>query len=639
MTWLPDGAPRSTRFNDGYHSTGTDGVSGLARAREVFLDGCGLLDGEAAAWANQPAWHILETGFGLGLNFLATWQAWRATPCAPQRLHFSSVEAWPVTADDLRRSAAPFLELVELVEALAQQWRGMLPGVHRLVFEGGRVQLTVHIGHAPDVLPTLDAAVDSVFLDGFDPADNPDMWSAPLMKAVARLCRPGAQLATWAVERSVCDHLATAGFDIDKAPGTLPPHHRLRARYAPRWPVRSVTRAPLSPPREKQLAVVVGGGLAGSAVAHSLAQRGWQVEVLDGAEQPAAGASALPAGMVAPHVSPDDALLSRLTRSGVRLTLQRARELLETGVDWAPTGVLEHRVEGKRGLPRTEAWQAWGSDWSRTATPQELEAAHLGTEAPALWHAWAGWIRPAQLVRAQLQHPGIRWRGGCQIAALQRQESGWQLLGANGQVLAEAEHVVLASAWPTLGLLEALDEHALPLHPLRGQISWGHMDALPASARALLPPFPVNGHGALAHGIMGPDGQPGWFVGSTFDRGATEARIRPEDRLANLAKLQGLLPPLAQAMAPAFDHARDWSGVRCTLPDRVPAVGPVAPLRLPGLHVCTGLGARGLTLSVLCGELLAALMHGEPWPTERKLAQALLAERFERQSPTTAHIP
>jgi tRNA 5-methylaminomethyl-2-thiouridine biosynthesis bifunctional protein len=372
--------------------------------------------------------------------------------------------------------------------------------------------------------------------------------------------------------------------------------------------------------------------LAGSAVAYSLAQRGWDVTVLDRAEQPASGASALPAGMVAPHVSPDDALLSRLSRSGVRLTLQRAHELLDYGTDWALTGVLEHRVEGKRGLPRNDAWLQWGGEWSVEASPQQRQAAHLPDDASALWHVHAGWIRPAQLVRAQLRHPGIRWQGGCQVNALQRLERGWRLLGPGGDVLAEAAQVVLASAWPTLGLLHELGEQGLPLHPLRGQISWGAMAALPAAAQALLPPFPVNGHGALAHGMAGPDGEPGWFVGSTFDRGITEAILRPQDRHANLVKLQGLLPKLAETMAPAFEQAHDWAGVRCTLPDRVPAVGPLAPHRLPGLHVCTGLGARGLTLSVLSGELLAALLHGEPWPTERKLAQALLAERFERKT-------
>jgi tRNA 5-methylaminomethyl-2-thiouridine biosynthesis bifunctional protein len=48
----------------------------------------------------------------------------------------------------------------------------------------------------------------------------------------------------------------------------------------------------------------------------------------------------------------------------------------------------------------------------------------------------------------------------------------------------------------------------------------------------------------------------------------------------------------------------------------------------PGLWVCTGMGARGLTLGLLCAELLAARLHGEPLPVEAKLAQALGVERL-----------
>ena len=98
-------------------------------------------------------------------------------------------------------------------------------------------------------------------------------------------------------------------------------------------------------------ALVLGAGLAGSAAAYSLAQRGWRVEVLDAASAPAAGASGLPAGLIAPHVSPDDALLSRISRAGLRATLQRVAALLPQGQDWAPSGALEHRVKHKRALP------------------------------------------------------------------------------------------------------------------------------------------------------------------------------------------------------------------------------------------------------------------------------------------------
>ena len=95
VEWQPDGTPRSPRFQDIYRSL----AGGLEQARHVFLRGCGL----PAAWAGQPQWRILETGFGLGLNFLAAWRAWKDDPQRPRILHFASVEAWPVGG---RRPAA-----------------------------------------------------------------------------------------------------------------------------------------------------------------------------------------------------------------------------------------------------------------------------------------------------------------------------------------------------------------------------------------------------------------------------------------------------------------------------------------------------------------------------------------------------
>lgn len=633
VEWGTDGTPRSTRFNDRYRST--DGPGGWAQARQVFLHGCGLIaeDGSEhpSTWARQASWHILETGFGLGLNFLATWHAWRADPLRPQRLFFTSIEAWPVSAADICRSAEAYPELSDLADSLAQQWKGLLPGTHRLVFEQGQIQLTLCIGLAHDVLPMLDSPADSLFLDGFSPDCNPEMWDGKVLKALGRLARPGSRLATWTVAGEVRAGLASAGFEVKKMPGLPPKRHRLQATYAPRWTPRHSQRT--AQQTHPTRVAVVGAGLAGSAVAWSLAQRGWLVDVLDQAPVPASGASALPAGIVAPHTSPDDALLSSITRAGARLTLQRASQLLQSGADWAPSGVLEHRVEGKHALPDTVAWHQHGQDWSRAALPEEMQAAHLPSNAPGLWHGMAGWMRPRQLVQAQLHHPNIRWHGENRVHRLVRQDQGWSLLDAEQKVLAQAEHVVLASAFHTKALLETAGLAGLPLNALRGQVSWGCVAELPPGAQQNLPPYPVNGHGSFLHGMPGPSnslaaGQPVWVTGSTFERGAVSPEVKLADRPANRAKLERLLPELGDRMTDALDKADMWAGVRCTLADRLPAVGAIDSAHAPGLYVCAGLGARGLTLSVLCGEVLAAWLHGEPWPTERKLAQALMAERF-----------
>ncbi|MCJ0763144.1 FAD-dependent 5-carboxymethylaminomethyl-2-thiouridine(34) oxidoreductase MnmC [Variovorax terrae] len=630
VEWLADGWPRSPRFDDIYRSE----AGALAQARQVFLHGCGL----PQAWAGQAQWRVLETGFGLGMNFLATWLAWKTDPERPRLLHFVSVEAFPVGAADLLRSAAAHPELQPLAEALARQWQGLLPGFHRLAFEDGRVLLTLCIGEVQPMLRELAFETDAVFLDGFSPQRNPAMWEVHTLKAVARLCRRGTRMATWTVARAVRDGLEQCGFAVAKAPGLPPKRDSLSGEFNPRWEPRR-PRTPEPAPMAAARCAVVGGGIAGAAVAASLARRGWQVQVLDAAARPAAGASGLPAGLLAPHVSPDDSLLSRLTRAGVRATRQQMQALLQAGFDWDASGVLEHRVDGSPGLPpawRTPDLAAAARDWTQDATPGQRQQAGLpaaddsddGT-APALWHGSAGWLQPARLVEAWLAQPGIRWQGKACVAQLEHDGEGWQLHDAQGGLLARADLVVLA-AGPASRTLAALRPGlpALPLQAIRGQVSWAPHQP---GDREALPPFPVNGHGSLIPALPLATG-PVWLTGASFERDSADLQPRAADHLANLERLQALLPQAAHQLAAAFKEGRvqAWTGVRCASPDRLPLVGPLDPAHQPGLWVCTAMGSRGLTLAALCAELLAARLHGEPAALERQLAQALAAGRWIR---------
>lgn len=633
VDWLPDGTPYSPRFGDRYHSEN----GGLDQARRVFLQGCGL----PGAWAGQPQWRILETGFGFGLNFLVTWAAWRADPARPTLLHFVSTEAWPVSAADLLRATTAHPELAPLAQELHRQWWGLLPGVHRLRFDGGRVLLTLCVGDTQTVLRQQQLTVDSIYLDGFSPQRNPGIWDLHTLKAVARCCRRGTRLSTWTIARAVRDALTQCGFAVARVPGVPPKRDNLHAQYDPHWEPRTAPRAQPEPALPGDC-IVIGGGIAGAASAASLARRGWQVRVLDSAAEPAAGASGLPAGVFAPHVSPDDSVLSRLSRSGVRTTLQQARWLLREGTDWLACGVLEHRTDGTPGL--AASWgQGPGVDWSEPAPPATLAAAGLGREATACWHSQGGWIRPARMAAALLAQPGIHWQGHCEVARLRRVGAAgaapvWQALDARGQVLAQAPTVVIAAGAGSAVLLE----HRWPLQPVRGQVSWGEHQAGPGPGV----PFPVNGNGNLVPRFPlgdGPCGPAAWVMGSTFERDVDTLPPSGADvqaaHAANWAKLQALLPQTAPVLRAAFAAAPQaaeaapgplhaWAAVRCTAPDRLPIVGPVDAEALPGLWACTAMGARGLTLALLCGELLAARLQGEPLPIDTKLAKALGSERL-----------
>ena len=630
----PGGSPYSPRFGDRYRSE----LGGLTQAREVFLHGCGL----PAAWAGQPQWTVLETGFGLGLNFLLTWQAWKADPLRPRLLHFVSVEAFPAGAADVLRAASAHPELQAHAEQLQRQLWGLLPGLHRLVFEEGLVLLTLCVGDAKAMLRQQSFEADSVYLDGFSPERNPDLWDLPACKAIARCCRRGTRIATWTVARSVRDALTQCGFVVEKCAGSPPKRDRLEGEFNPAWePKKSRSTSRRATPSR---CVVIGAGLAGAAVAASLARRGWLVTVLDAAARPASGASGLPAGVLAPHVSPDDGLLSRLSRSGVRATLQQAEALLNTGSDWNRTGVLERAMDHPRALPaawlhgRADEADA-ARDWVQAASPAQLAVCQLPPTEHALWHEKGGWIRPASLVKAWLSTPGVYWRGMAPAKRLVFRDGAWQVLGESDQVLACAELVVLAAghasaalvASADLGTTASMPGRQLALQAIRGQVTWA---PLPIDVAKRLPTFPVNGNGSLVAGLPLPGGKPGqlaWLTGSTYERDSESMEIRPVDDQHNLQRLSNLLPDVAATLAvqDGKQSFNAWAGVRCATPGRLPALGPLASGALqgdddlPGLWVCSGLGSRGLTFAALCGEVLAARLHGEPLPISLKLADAL----------------
>ncbi|WP_035820155.1 tRNA (5-methylaminomethyl-2-thiouridine)(34)-methyltransferase MnmD, partial [Cupriavidus sp. SK-4] len=225
-----EGIPYSPRYDDVYHST----EGGLAQAAHVFLGGNGL----PQAWAGQRQFVIVETGFGLGLNFLATWQAWRDDPQRCGTLHFFSIEKHPFTREGLARLHAGLDGLQPLAQALQAQWPLALPGLHRLAFDGGRVVLTLALGDVEQMLPRLAAGADAFYLDGFAPARNTEMWSPQVFRGLARLARPGARLATWAAAGFVRRGLKEVGFEVSKAPGFGGKWQMTVARFRPQWKAR-----------------------------------------------------------------------------------------------------------------------------------------------------------------------------------------------------------------------------------------------------------------------------------------------------------------------------------------------------------------------------------------------------------------
>jgi tRNA 5-methylaminomethyl-2-thiouridine biosynthesis bifunctional protein len=614
------GAPFSERYGDVYASR--DGA--LAQARHVFLGGNDL----PQRWRDRAQFVIIETGFGLGTNFLATWQAWRDDPQRCERLHFVSVELHPVGAGDLVNTVPA--ELRPLARELAARWPLPLPGLHRIEFEAGRVVLTLALGDAREVVPQLVCGADAFYLDGFAPARNPRMWELALIKALARLARPGATLATWTAARAVRDALAGCGFEVALRAGFGRKREMLAARFAPRWKTRR--REPPAPYEGERRALVIGAGLAGCHVAAALARRGWRVELLERAEAPARGASALPWGLLHPQIAADDSVLARLTRAG--FLLARARLANADPALWCDCGVFQQARDEAEATAWRTALSALGFPPEYAArVDADTAAARLGVRPRrgGLWFPRGAVVSARRWCERLLAgDDATHARHRCDVRRLACEDEGWIAFDGAGRALAVAPVAVVATA---LEAPELLGLRHARVQAVRGRVSLLAPEDF-ASLRAGL-----AGDGSL---VRGTDGSV--CVGASYEplppfaAADDEARVH-EGNLQRLARL--LADPITPTVVGAF------AGVRCVARDRLPLAGAApdeaaalaaaASLRgahaqdlprRPGLYAAFALGSRGLTLAPLAAELISAQIEGEPRPIERALAGAIDPARF-----------
>ncbi|VCU70034.1 tRNA 5-methylaminomethyl-2-thiouridine biosynthesis bifunctional protein MnmC [Pigmentiphaga humi] len=604
------GIPYSPRYGDVYHAA----QGAVEQARHVFLAGNGL----PQRWRGRERFTVCETGFGLGLNFLALWRAWREDPLRSRRLHVVSVEAHPFAREHLAQLLPGRLPEAwrEMADRLLEKWPPLLPGLHRLDLDGGAVTLTLAFGLAAQVVPQLSLGADAFFLDGFDPACNPDMWSEGLVKGLARLAAPDATAATWTSAGAVRRALQSAGFIVDKQPGFGGKRHMTVARFAPRFERRHAP-AP-APVFGERHAVVVGAGVAGAGVAHALALRGWRVTVLD----PAAGEPA-PRGHLAAALTPllarDDNPRARLARAGALRAAERWTPWLDGSVV-ARCGTLQLAKSDAKAAEMHAVLEELGfpGEWVRPVTREQAGAL-------AGWQAARGGVffpgglrvRPHLLCAALLGVSGIVMRAGraARLDAVPADAPGgrqWRVLDEAGEVLAQAEVVVAANAAGAARLLRdsGLGGEA-PQFFGQKRIA-GQISLVPETAGrdAGLPRCVVAGDGYVLPPVEGRR-----VAGSTYVHGAAQAAATAEGHALNLERAARLLPGLADGTDPAA--LEGWAGWRAVLPGRLPVMAELPDAK--GVWVASGYASRGLTWSALAGDLIAASLEGEPLMLERDL--------------------
>jgi tRNA 5-methylaminomethyl-2-thiouridine biosynthesis bifunctional protein len=628
------------------------------QAQHVFLAGNDL----PARWQNRDRFVILETGFGGGHNFLATWAAWLADRQRCRQLFFVSIEKHPLTPADLRRLHAGISEPSHqaLIDQLEHAWPPLTPGLHTIHFEG--MTLMLAFGDVHDLMPNLTVSADAFYLDGLVPHQNPQIGDARWLSRLNRLAAPDATAASWCVAPCVSQALQKAGFNSKETQGFQGNGQVLQAAYQPHhahvplpgglWP---------TPAKAHQTVLVVGGGLAGCASAWALTHAGWHVTLIEQHEQVATEASGNPGGMFHSILHATDNVHTRAHRAAALYTANVVRP-------WMAQGLVQGQCEGLLRLAQQmsdEQAQALLEDfpglqahvaWLDQAVAQQR--CQVPVPTGGWWFKQGGWLNPADYARALLQsaqHTGkLKRVMGQPVNALSvcPHTGLWQALDVQGQCMAQASSAVLCNAHGVQALLRASglasSQQPSPLQKIRGQISQINLKhpALADMHPPLhLPKHPLAGEG---YGMQTTDGH--LIIGATAQLDDEDAAVRQADTTHHLKQAMGLglLPANAMAQLPT-DAIQGRTAWRASALDRLPLIGAwphlaaassatgheqlrrVARLRTDqgGLYVFSGLGSRGIAWAALGARLLTHWMTGSPCPVETDLRDAMDPARFQ----------
>lgn len=200
-----------------YHSS----HGAIVEARTVFIQ----YGYEHAITSRQGHLHVLEVGFGTGLNALLTWERNR---CEPMAVSYTALEPWPLASGlTAQLNYGSFLEAPAAGIFVAMH--GSAWGRSQSIDE--RFSLLKWRTRLEQFEPS--GLYDLVYYDAFSPAVQPDLWTASIFGRISSYLSPGAVLVTYCAKGSVKRNLKAAGFALESLPG--PPGKREVSRATKPW--------------------------------------------------------------------------------------------------------------------------------------------------------------------------------------------------------------------------------------------------------------------------------------------------------------------------------------------------------------------------------------------------------------------
>lgn len=640
ITWLESGLPYSSEFQDIYYSRD----DAIAESQHVFLEANKLQQ----RWEQDDsidAFHIGELGFGSGLNFLQVIKLWQALDRRPARLHYIAFEKHPLKLEELKRIHQHWPSLAIQSAELSEQYTDHSEGCHRIPLANG-VILDLYFGDALEQLNQrmVDScpSIQCWFLDGFSPANNTELWEESLMHLIARCSDEDTTLSTYSVAGKVRSALKSAGFEVTKTEGFGRKRHSLFATFAK----SEITELPLldapwlTLPKLQftgKAAVIIGAGLAGCSTAHSLAQRGWKVTVVDAGPTPANAASGTSQMALRCRLFNAPSAEAQFFLHAYLFALRQFKQMRQHAeLKWNPCGVLQlsNAMNKRNPLKLEKLQQLYTEQIVKLLSETEAsDEAGVALTENAWFFPSGGAMEPSSLCETYLAHHNINCLFNTRVTELRKANEKWHADTDQLQPI-DADVVIIANSHSATQFSQCAD---LPLQSLRGQTS-----ELTTNERSNRLKSVVSGRRTVFPSSAGRH-----LLSASYSN-SHDLQALSADTQENIA---GAAANFADAKILNEDAVLDRVSLRCNSPDRMPLVGMAPDLEkmrssygglsrnarakftstgeyYAGLYLNMGHGSNGLASCPLSAEFLASLITKENLPLSRDIVGCLNPTRF-----------
>ena len=376
------------------------------------------------------------------------------------------------------------------------------------------------------------------------------------------------------------------------------------------WSASAASNAVTNETKNGYDAIFVGGGVIGLASAWRAAARGARVCVLE-AERPAAGATGVAAGMLAPAGEAswgEEALLALNLESlrswpGFADELERASEVevglaqhgaLHVALDRDEAESLRRRYDLHRQLGIDSEWLTGGA--CRKLEPGLATGVRGGAHVPG-----EASVDPRRVVAAllgALEQDEVPVEVGARVTSAKRTSGSWRLETDDGRTFSGAAVVLTAGCWS--GQLDWIPSEARPpVRPVKGEILTlrGPADE-PVCDRIVA--------GDRVYMVPRADGR--LVVGATVEEKGFDVVVTAGGVHELLREAYRLIPEVAE-----LELVETAAGLRPGTPDNAPLIGIGAS---EGLLVATGHFRNGVLQAPLTADCVAALLAGDDPPID-----------------------